>query len=217
MLLRLFKALNERVIAFHPVYAKLAGGVGPGIFLQQAVYWSLKTDDGWFYKETKDFEKETTLSRHEQDTARRNLTELGVLEERRSGDHAVLNYRINFEVLERAIAENRQWRNPAVAIAEKRQSVGSVSINSESTSEIIRESAKSETLEDQTPCSKCGTVGRHSCGGWKSEKTQKREARRLQRRIQATPEFERAPRYVPTPRSIEPTLDDDYPLLRPPK
>lgn len=135
----LLTAVGDRPICFHREFARVGGSVQAGIFLSQAFYWSKRTSagmDGWFYKETKEFEEETMLSRHEQDGARRNLREMGVLEEKRGGNHAKLHYKVNFAALAIAIAENRQWRKPAMTIAENRQSVPSVSICTENTSEI---------------------------------------------------------------------------------
>ena len=56
--------LNERVIAFHPIYAKILGGIEEAIFFQQICFWSDKgkRDDGAIYKTSKDIEEETTLS-----------------------------------------------------------------------------------------------------------------------------------------------------------
>lgn len=150
----LLKAVGDRPIAFHTAFAKLGGSVQAGIFLSQAFYWSLRTDDpdGWFYKETKEFQEETMLTRHEQDGARKALRATGVLEEKRAGDHAILHYRVNFVALASAIAEKRQrplpetvsdhCRIPAVAIAEKRQSVPSVSICTEITSETTTQNGE---------------------------------------------------------------------------
>jgi hypothetical protein len=143
----LLKSVGDRPIAFHTVYAHIGGSVSAGVFLSQAFYWSLRTSDpqGWFYKETKEFQEETTLTRHEQDTARIKLKKLGVLEEKRAGNHAKLHYRINFTVLAKVIAErpskplpefgNGHCRNSAVTIDGKRQSVGNVSYKAQITTQ----------------------------------------------------------------------------------
>jgi len=74
----------------------------------------------------------------------------------------------------------------------------------------LEESAKSV-------CSKCGEVGIHKCGGWKSTKAREREFRRINRRP-VNPEVERLPRYInPSPPTVTASLDEDFPRLRPPK
>ncbi|HEX5502243.1 MAG TPA: hypothetical protein VFW96_06445 [Thermomicrobiales bacterium] len=90
------RLLLDRPVAFHRIYARIAGGAVPGLFLSQAVYWSDKGDvDGWFYKTMADWQRETALTRTEQETARRKLRALGVLEEKHAGLPARLYFRID--------------------------------------------------------------------------------------------------------------------------
>lgn len=87
----------DRPIAFHRIFAKIGGSVNAGIFLSQAFYWSSRTKDpnGWFYKTQAEWEEETCLTRREQETARRNLRDAGILEEALAGIPARLFFRIN--------------------------------------------------------------------------------------------------------------------------
>ncbi len=93
--------LLARPIAYHPIFAKIAGGAVPGIFLSQAFYWTNIIEltnpsrDGWFYKTRDDWQLETLLTRREQETARRQLRSLGILEEKRQDVPARLYYRLN--------------------------------------------------------------------------------------------------------------------------
>ena len=68
-------------------------------FLSQAVYWTEKTDDGWFYKTEREWDDEIALSPKEVRTARKRLEELRLLEEVRKGVPAKMYYRINTELL----------------------------------------------------------------------------------------------------------------------
>lgn len=98
----LFISLLDRPIAYHRIFAKMAGSVNAGVMLSQAFYWSQRTKDpnGWFYKVQSEWEEETCLSRREQESARKQLRETGCWEERLIGIPAQLYYRLNLSALE---------------------------------------------------------------------------------------------------------------------
>jgi hypothetical protein len=93
--------LLRRPIAFHRVFADLAGGATGGLFLSQLFYWSDKgaDPDGWIYKTQEDWTEETALTRSEQERARKYLRSCGLLEEARRGVPSRLFYRLNVECL----------------------------------------------------------------------------------------------------------------------
>ncbi|EFE9533373.1 DNA-binding protein [Escherichia coli] len=62
-------------------------------------------DGGWMYKTQSDISAETALTRDEQETARKRLVALGVLEEKLRGIPAIMHYRINTERLEALLIE----------------------------------------------------------------------------------------------------------------
>ena len=97
-----FSDLLDRPIAFQRAFVRLGVGITGALMLSQAVYWSKRTNDpdGWFYKGQAEWEEETGLSRCEQETARKALMRIGVLDEVRQGMPARLFYRINLEKLE---------------------------------------------------------------------------------------------------------------------
>lgn len=64
--------------------------------------------DGWFAKTIKGWEESVGLSRSEQETARARLVELGLLEERRVGMPAHLEFRVNQEVVYNTIAKQAE-------------------------------------------------------------------------------------------------------------
>ncbi|MBW9589866.1 hypothetical protein FHB94_03565 [Citrobacter freundii] len=102
--------LLDRPIAYNPAFAKLRAGKvksGPvaAVFLSQLVYWHNRMDGGWMYKTQADISLETALTRDEQETARKRLVSLGVLEEDRRGVPATMHYRINTERLEALLLE----------------------------------------------------------------------------------------------------------------
>ncbi len=102
--------LLDRPIAYNPAFAKLKVGkvkAGPvaAVFLSQMVYWHNRMDGGWMYKTQADIFNETALSRDEQETARKRLVAMGILEEDRRGVPATMHYRINAERLEALLVE----------------------------------------------------------------------------------------------------------------
>lgn len=103
-------SLIDRPIAFQRVFVDLGVGVRGALMLSQAVYWSKRTKDpqGWFYKTQKEWEEETGLTRREQERSRKALTVIGVLEETLRGVPAKLHYRVNEEVLAKALLGDMQ-------------------------------------------------------------------------------------------------------------
>lgn len=90
--------IMDRPIAFHRCFVDLTGSVTAALFLSQALdwqHWLPKEPGGWWLKTREDWTEETGLSRREQETARRKLKEIGVLEEKRAGRPAKLLYRVN--------------------------------------------------------------------------------------------------------------------------
>ena len=96
------QSLLDRPIAFHRCLVPIGGLVG-AVMLGQAIYWSRRTSDpeGWFYKTIEEWEKETGLTRCEQETAKRNLK--GILNTELRGIPARLYFRINWSALEKSL------------------------------------------------------------------------------------------------------------------
>lgn len=118
--------LLDRPIAYNPAFAKLKAGkvkAGPvaAVFLSQMVYWHNRMDGGWMYKTQADIAMETALTRDEQETARKRLVALGVLEEERRGVPATMHYRINAERLEALLVETTQ---PAKSVNKAKTRMG---------------------------------------------------------------------------------------------
>jgi tRNA(Ser,Leu) C12 N-acetylase TAN1 len=109
------------------------------------MYWSSikETNDGWFYKTAEDWEKETFLSRREQETVRRNLMKKKVLEEVKKGIPAKLYFRVNnSELLDaiQKIVQTRMAENAKQASTNPPNSDGGKGeTNTESTSENTSE------------------------------------------------------------------------------
>ncbi len=95
-------------IAYYTAFARVLGGVEAGILTSQFFYWYGKGHDpeGWIYKTQAEIEEETGLTRRNQETARKKLRDLGVLDERYTGMPAKLYYRLN---LDRLFALMNSW------------------------------------------------------------------------------------------------------------
>jgi len=93
--------LTSRPIAFYPDFSAVGGSTNSGVLLSQLFYWKDKESDpdGWIYKTQKDWLNEISLTRAEQETARKKLRDAGILQEKLKGNPAKLYYRIDFDVL----------------------------------------------------------------------------------------------------------------------
>ena len=153
MIKELLPHVFNKPIAFHRILAEVAGSVNGGVFLSQAMYWSnIKTaQDGWFYKTVEDWEGETFLSRREQETVRRNLIKIGVLEEKRAGIPAKLYFRVKTDALLKKLTDIAHTRTSENAVhdttKETNTSGGKGASNTETTTEITAEITKDIYLE----------------------------------------------------------------------
>lgn len=96
-----FEILSSQPIAYHPLLAKMLGGVTCGVLMSQLLYWNGKQRDknGWIKKTVAELREETSLTENEQEGARGKLLALGVIEYTRKGLPAMPHYRINYERL----------------------------------------------------------------------------------------------------------------------
>jgi len=94
-------------IAYYSISARILGRVEEGIFVSQFFSWYDKGDhpEEWIYKTQDEIFEETGLTRRNQETARRQLRGLGVLEEKRAGIPARLHYRLNLDTLAALVNE----------------------------------------------------------------------------------------------------------------
>ena len=112
-LIKLIDNLLAQPIAMHGIFIDITDSIVGGYMLSQAFYWSKRTTtpDGWFWKTQKEWQKETRLTRREQDSARKILLGLydsegnPVWEEKLKGVPAKLHFRLNLEALYRVMAE----------------------------------------------------------------------------------------------------------------
>ena len=91
---------SKHIIAFHREYVDVTGSITAALMLSQAVYWTQKTDDGWFYKNQADWEDETGLTRTEYTTARKRLRHLPCWQEDRHGPRGTIRFRVDMAQLQ---------------------------------------------------------------------------------------------------------------------
>ena len=112
-------------VAYYGKLNKITGSAIATIFLSQFLYWEgkQKDPDGWIYKTQADIEDETGLNRREQENARKQLVSLSLMQERRKGLPARLEFLPMLDEI------NRQWTvliNEGYSIAlENKQSLAS--------------------------------------------------------------------------------------------
>lgn len=90
--------LDGGVVAYQKGLAHAVGDVCAGLLISQFWYWTARLPedrDGWFFKTQDELLEETALTRWEQETARKRLKSLGLLEEVKKGVPAKLWFRIN--------------------------------------------------------------------------------------------------------------------------
>jgi len=106
--------LGDRVVAYHPLLAKLFGSVEAALFLSQMLYYLDKTTapDGWAYETREKITEDTGLTRHAQDRARAILASLDVLKEERRGVPATMHYWVDVDKLEELICAHTSGKSP---------------------------------------------------------------------------------------------------------
>ncbi len=146
-LIELIRLMNEKPIAFNKHYVFLGCGINGAVMLSQLVYWADKSKDpnGWIYKTGKEWTDETGLTRREQDTARKNLRELGFIEEHKHGVPCKVHFKVNQPALYQALIELAQKRQGYAQISQTECTnqpnlIGGMrQTNTESTSKITTE------------------------------------------------------------------------------
>jgi hypothetical protein len=113
---------SGRIVSYKADFAHLTGSVTAGLLLSQFWYFSglptAAARDGWFYVTMDEISEQTGMIREEQETARKRLKALGVLEEKRIGVPAKLWYRLDKDRLYELLSEFAAFK------AEKMQDAG---------------------------------------------------------------------------------------------
>ncbi len=73
---------QSNILTVPVAFIRYAGSLEAALLLSQILYWTDKTEDGWFYKSYADWEKEITLNEYDIRKAAKSLKDKGVLETR---------------------------------------------------------------------------------------------------------------------------------------
>ena len=90
------RALNERPVAFYPVYRRVTGSVTAGLLLSQLMYWFAASKADKIHKTDAEIAAETGLSEKEMKTAKRAIKGLGFIRVTREGLPARTYYEIDW-------------------------------------------------------------------------------------------------------------------------
>lgn len=165
----ILKELNQRPIAYYPLYAKLTGSTTAGILLSQLMYWFSKRDK--VFKTDIEILEETMLTTNELRGAKLKLKNVNFIKITREGTPARTFYQINWQEYERALlkflknkekttSENHQTRlvkftkldswNSRNLISEFHETINKVTeITTETTSDIYGSAQKNQVAETQ--------------------------------------------------------------------
>ena len=95
----LLKKMNERPVAYQPIYAKITGSVTAGILLSQILYWWSAMEEEEFYKTDESWCKELSFGLKELKGAKEKIKKTGIVEIERKGNPAKTHYLVNEEML----------------------------------------------------------------------------------------------------------------------
>ena len=117
--------LPNQTVAYSPYLARAVGGATTGLFLSQLLFLSDKgaNPDGWVYKSEAEMGTETGLTKREQQTARRKLLALGVIQIVRQGFKFTYHFRIVWERLYKVIEQFQQGQTVPTEAREQIQNV----------------------------------------------------------------------------------------------
>lgn len=100
---------TSRAVAYRPEFAHITGMVTAGVLLSQFWYWSecptTEKRDGWFYMTMDQISEQTGMIREEQETARKRLKAIGVLQEERRGNPGRMWFRLDEDRLYELLRE----------------------------------------------------------------------------------------------------------------
>jgi hypothetical protein len=121
--------LPNRTVGYSPDLARAVGGATVGLFLSQLLFLSDKgaNTEGWVYKSESDMGRETGLTKREQQSARRKLLGLGVIQIERRGFKFTYHFRVIWERLYQVIAGSQQAQTVPTEKVERPQNVATQS------------------------------------------------------------------------------------------
>ena len=99
----LVKKLNEKPIAFYPIYVDITGSITSGLLLSQLMYWFSKKDK--IFKTDSELMSETKLSTNELRNAKKKIKNLPFITVSREGLPAKTFYKIDWELYQTSLVD----------------------------------------------------------------------------------------------------------------
>jgi len=153
----LLKSLNQRPVAFYPLYVAGTGSISSGVALSQLMYWFSKQDK--IYKTDKEFEKETGHTAKEMQVVRKHLRKLPFLTITREGVPAKTHYAIDWDLYQSSMHQWSELKNNEGIVT--RKSIKDSTIGADCTPPIVQtitESTQEITTESKVVPDKSATV-----------------------------------------------------------
>ncbi len=96
---QILRELNQKPIAYYPVYRQITGSTTGGILLSQLMYWFAKKDK--IFKTDKEIMEETMLTKKELENSKKLIKQLDFITVSREGIPAKTYYEIDWEKFEK--------------------------------------------------------------------------------------------------------------------
>ena len=131
--------LLDRPIAYHRCFVTITGSVKAAIMLSQAMYWQAraKQKNGYWYKSAEEWEEETGLTRHEQQTARKDCEKFLLSDLR--GVPATLFWKVDEVALQAALFSENSETSFTESVKLDLRNQSNINKNTETTTEITQD------------------------------------------------------------------------------
>jgi len=126
------KELLGPPITYSPIVGRITGSINSAIFLSQLMYWWERKSNGLLYKTVNEIEKETALTRYQQEVAVKKLVDLDFIELYMMGLPRKRHFGINFNNIKKALCDystNKQAENQPTSEGETNQQESGKSTN----------------------------------------------------------------------------------------
>jgi len=100
---QIFKDLNQKPIAYYPIYTKLMGDASGGVYFSQLMFQYSNAENDEFEIKDKKLREQTGLSLREYRRAKKTARRFKFMTIGRRGSPPITTYRINFEELKKAL------------------------------------------------------------------------------------------------------------------
>jgi len=107
----LLLGLNQRPIAYYPIYRKITGSTTAGILLSQIMYWSSTMNGEKFYKTDQEFMDETLLTEKEYRLAKNKIKSLPFIKIVLEGIPAKSYYYVDYDLYVSSLSDSPKGRN----------------------------------------------------------------------------------------------------------